>query len=68
MGAALFGYSELYGQVPAAKLSFFAYRKLNSPTSRFRRGRRTHGLSTFPTYCPLPGKRSPTRIFPTAAR
>jgi threonine dehydrogenase-like Zn-dependent dehydrogenase len=68
MGAALFGYSELYGQVPGGQAELLRVPQAQFTHIKARRARRTHGLSTFPTSCRRPGRRSPTRIFPTAAR
>ena len=52
MGAALFGYSELYGQVPGVRLSCCASRRPSSPTSKCLRGRRIRVMSICPTCLP----------------
>ena len=65
MGAALFGYTKLYGAVPGApgRVPARAAGAL-SVRSRCPRGRRTTGSSTSPTSCPPPGRRSSTRHVP----
>ena len=68
MGAALFGYSELYGQVPGGRADCSASRKHSSPTSKSRTGRRIHGSSTCPTFCRRHGRQSRMPTFPTGVR
>ena len=62
-GAALFGYTSLYGSVPAARPSTCGYRRLSSGRSRSRTEPRMNSFSTCPTSCPPPIRRSrtPTR-------
>ena len=60
MGAALFGYTKLYGQVPGARQSCCASRTPTTGRSRCPQGRPTIGSSTSPTYCPRRGRPSST--------
>ena len=68
-GAALLGYTKLYGQVPGGQAEY-----LRVPQAQFgpikvpERVRPTSASSTSPTCCPPPGRRSSTRRFPRAAR
>ncbi len=66
-GAALFGYTKLYGQVPGGRPSICA-----SPgavgRSRCPRGRRTSASSTSRTFYPPPGRRSSTLASPGRQR
>ena len=57
MGAALFGYTKLYGSRPAARPSTCACRRPSTRTSRCRRGRPTSASSTSPTCCRPRGRR-----------
>ena len=68
MGAALFGYSELYGAVPGGQAELLASRRPSSRTSRFQKGRRTRGSFTSQTCCRRHGRRWPMPTFQTAAR
>ncbi|MFI5428847.1 alcohol dehydrogenase catalytic domain-containing protein [Aeromicrobium sp. UC242_57] len=61
MGAALFGYTDLYGAVPGRRPSSCACRTATTDRSRFRRGRATSGSCTCPTSRPPPGRASSTR-------
>ena len=68
MGAALFGYSELYGQVPGGQAEL-----LRVPQAQFTHievpdGHQTRGSSIYPTSCRQPGRRSPMPISPTEDR
>jgi hypothetical protein len=60
-GAALFGYSKLYGQVPADRPSISGFRRHSSAPSRFRRALRTTGSSSCRTCCRPHGRPSSTR-------
>ena len=68
MGAALFGYTKLYGQVPGGQAEFLRVPQADYTHDQgARRARRTSASSTSPTCCPPPGRRSSTRASPTAA-
>lgn len=56
-GAALFGFSKLYGQVPGGQAEFLRVTRPNSGPSRCPRDRPTIASSTCPTWCPPPGRR-----------
>ena len=69
-GAALFGYTSLYGSVPGGQAEY-----LRVPQAQFgpikvpRRAPRTSSSCSCPTSCPPPGRRSPTPTSqPRAAR
>src|ERR1043166_3291485 len=66
-GAALFGYTKLYGEVPGAQASTSACRWRTSGRSRFPRGHPTSASSTSRTCCRLRGRRSSTPTSWTAA-
>jgi len=59
-GAALFGYSKLYGEVAGGQAEYLGCRRPGTPTSRCRRTGRTSATCTCPTCCPLPGRPSST--------
>jgi hypothetical protein len=58
MGAALFGYTKLYGSVPGGKPNCFVYPTPTTDPSSFPKAHRTTASSTCPTYCPPPGRPS----------
>lgn len=61
MGAALFGYSRLYGQVPGGQAEYLRVRKHRIPTSKYLSDRMIHGSSTFPTSFRRRGRRWSTQ-------
>jgi threonine dehydrogenase-like Zn-dependent dehydrogenase len=70
MGAALLGYSKLYGQVPGGQAELLracAYPTRSSGRSRSPRGLPTSASSISPTSSPRRGRRSSTRPSPTVA-
>ena len=68
MGAALFGYSELYGEVPGGQAECCGCRRLSSPTSKCPKDRRTRDSSISPTSCRPHGKPSPMPTIPMVER
>jgi threonine dehydrogenase-like Zn-dependent dehydrogenase len=69
MGAALFGYSEIYGEIPGGQAANCCEsRRRNSPTSKSLSDRQIHGLSTCPTCCRRPGRRWHTQTSQTVGR
>ena len=67
-GAALLGYTKLYGQVRAVRPSCCAFPRRTSARSRCPEARLTIASSTSPTSCPRRGRRWSTRPSRTAAR
>ena len=69
MGAALFGYTKLYGAVPGGQAEYLRVpaRRLRS-RSRSPKGPPTTASSTSPTCCPPPGRPSSTPASPRATR
>ncbi len=65
MGASLFGFSKLYGQVPGGQAEYLRVPRTSS-RSRSPRVPPTSGSSTSPTCCPPPGRASSTPTSPTA--
>ena len=69
MGAALFGYTKLYGQVPGGQAEYLRVPFGNTlPDQGSATGRRTTASSSSPTCCPPRGRPSSTPTFPTEAR
>lgn len=67
-GAALFGYSKLYGQVPGRRRNTCGFPRRNTPTSKFLRARRIRASSICPMCCRPQCRRLTTRRYPTAGR
>ena len=67
-GAALFGYSKLYGEVAGGQADIFVCLRLSTRTSRCPTTGPTNATSTSPTCYPPPGRRSSMPTCPTAAR
>ena len=59
-GAALFGYTKLYGRCPAGRRSTSGCRRRTTAPSRCPTARPTTGSSTCPTCCPRHGRPSST--------
>ena len=68
MGAALFGYSELYGAVPGGQAELLRVPQAQFTHIKVPEGRRTRGSFTSQTFCRQHGRRWPMPIFQTAAR
>ena len=64
-GAALFGYTKLYGQVPGGQAEYLRVPSATVARSRCPKARPTTASSTSPTCCRPPGRRSST---PTSRR
>jgi threonine dehydrogenase-like Zn-dependent dehydrogenase len=67
MGAALFGYTKLYGQVPGGQAEYLRVPFATRCPSWCRRGRRTTGSCTCPTCCRPRGRPWSTRPCPRTA-
>ena len=67
-GAALLGYTKLYGQVPGGQAGTCACPRRTSARSRCPRGHPTSASCICPMFCRRPGRRSSTRPSPTAGR
>jgi threonine dehydrogenase-like Zn-dependent dehydrogenase len=66
-GAALFGYTSLYGSVPGGQAQFLRSRRPSSARSRSRRTGRTSSTCSCPTCCPPPTRRMSTPTRPRTA-
>jgi threonine dehydrogenase-like Zn-dependent dehydrogenase len=66
-GAALLGYTKLYGQVPGGQAEYLRVPQAHYGPIPVPDGRRTSGSCTCPTSCPPPGRRCGTRTSRTAA-
>ncbi len=60
-GAALFGYTKLYGQVPGGQAELLRVPQAQYGPIKVPHGLRTTASSTFPTCCQRRGRRSSTR-------
>ena len=67
MGAALFGYSKLYGEVPGGQAEYLRVPQAQFTPIKVPDGPPTSATSTCPTCCRPPGRPSSTPPSPTAA-
>src|SRR3954462_3727629 len=67
-GAALFGYTKLYGQIPGGQAEYLRVPEAQTARSRSPKVRPTTASSTSPTCCPPRGRPLNTRRSPRARR